>query len=259
MKIDYTSIISPFPLRVSGVGNIKSPKLKDIWSPKVTIEKYEMFLALISMNVKIYCCTVDQQKKEWYDSLSNDEKNSINMFDLIILDPELRGQYMAILNFFFVEDIYWDEQSRVLCTYITDADNTSKIVGVIHRDNWNEVSDIILQMNGVKKSGNSNQMRFKSDFTREIWELTHPEELGAQKNKNMELGNIISAVAAMANSLNITNIWELTVGQLFDQFDRIQNNIFFKSLCLNVAVWGDEKNKFNGIAWYENRYENEKQ
>lgn len=257
MKLNYTSIISPFPLRVSGVGNIKSPKLEDIWSPKVTIEKYEFFLALISMNVKIYCQTVDPQKKEWYDSLSNDEKNNINMFDLITLDQELRSQYMTIFNFFFDEDIYWDEQSRVLCTYTINADNSPNIVGVIHRDNWNEVCDIILQMNGVKKRGNSSQMKFKSDFTREIWELTHPEEMDDQKNKNMELGNIISAVAARANSINITNIWELTVGQLFDQFDRLQNNTFFDLSCLNVAVWGDEKNKFNGIAWCDNRYEDE--
>lgn len=57
-------------------------------------------------------------------------------------------------------------------------------------------------------------------------------------DKNMELGNIISAVANKSHSLHIMNIWDLTIFQLWDCFSRLSNNSIYDIQSMSVAAWG---------------------
>lgn len=125
-------------------------------------------------------------------------------------------------------------------------------VGKIHKQIWDELCDVILQWNNIKKNKEEKKLKFKSKLAQEVWELTHPKEKQEKQNKDMELANIISSVAAKDESLNMINIWDLTVYQLYDQFQRLQGNTYFSIQSMSVAAYGDEKNKFDGGAWYKN-------
>ena len=70
-------------------------------------------------------------------------------------------------------------------------------------------------------------------------------------DKNMELGNIISAVANKSQSLNILNIWDLTVYQLWDCFSRLSNNSIYDIQSMSVAAWGNKDNYFDATAWFK--------
>ena len=70
-------------------------------------------------------------------------------------------------------------------------------------------------------------------------------------NKDLALGNIISVVANKHPSINILNIWELTIYQLWDTFNRLSNNNIYDISALSVAVWGDEKKQFNISDWFK--------
>lgn len=67
----------------------------------------------------------------------------------------------------------------------------------------------------------------------------------------MELGNIISAVANKSQSLNILNIWDLTIYQLWDCFSRISNNNLYAIQSMQAAAWGNKDNSFDAAAWFE--------
>lgn len=78
----------------------------------------------------------------------------------------------------------------------------------------------------------------------------------AQKDfYNMSLPNIISATAAKNPGLNIINIWDATLFQLYDQFEKAQNDDAHYMNSVRVAVWGDEKNQFDPSLWYKNNFD----
>ena len=74
-------------------------------------------------------------------------------------------------------------------------------------------------------------------------------------DKNMTIPNIISALSNKHPSLNYTNIWDLTIFQLLDSFNRIQANSVYEIDSTRVSVWGDEKKTFDASLWYKNEYD----
>ncbi len=66
----------------------------------------------------------------------------------------------------------------------------------------------------------------------------------------MELGNIISAVAGKSQTLNLLNIWDLTVFQLWDSFFRLSSNNLYAIQSMSVAAWGDKDKHFDAASWF---------
>lgn len=75
----------------------------------------------------------------------------------------------------------------------------------------------------------------------------------------MTLPNVISSVAAKSLNLNIYNIWDITLFQLYDQFYRLQNNDAHSINSMRVAAWGDKKNTFDYALWHKNMFDKRKQ
>ena len=70
-------------------------------------------------------------------------------------------------------------------------------------------------------------------------------------NANFDLGNVIAKLSAKTNSpYNLTNIYNLTVFQLYDQFYQIIQNNQIDGYVLKWAAWGSEE--FDFSLWYNN-------
>ena len=288
MKLDYATLISPQSLYLQDIGHIIPPKLEHIWNPNITYQGYKVFLSLLLVDLQQYCEKINVQKYKWYVTLPPKEVSNYNMFDIFLDDESLRNQYEKLLNFFFEETVKWDTENCVFAVYtksvIKETEyvnrkynifqklliklgflklethdvevNKNDIIGVIHKEIWNELCDIILQMCGIDRSKNSEKkIKFKNKIAKEVWEILHEDE-NKDNDTDNELPNIISAIAAKHLSLNITNIWELTVYQLYDQFRRLQINSYYDISSMSVAAYGDSEGNFNGKAWYQNIYEN---
>ncbi len=65
----------------------------------------------------------------------------------------------------------------------------------------------------------------------------------------MSLPNIISSVAVRSLSLNWINIWDITIYQLFNEFERLQIIDQYDIASTQVSVWGDKEKKFKFGAW----------
>jgi hypothetical protein len=102
-------------------------------------------------------------------------------------------------------------------------------------------------------------MKFKNSAARKIYEKLLSAQKKEKKRKkadiNLSLPNIISAVSNCHPTINPINVWDLTLFQLFDTFNRMRANKIYDIDSTRVSVWGDEKKTFDIALWYKNEYD----
>ena len=237
MKLSYFDLISPCPIHVSGVGDIFSPTLRRI--AQIGAETYNFYLSLL---------LADEKTLFSDDAMIDFLKNS--------------------LAFFFKEEIFYysDERCFIVtnnaASVITDIEALSggrklsdtDIVGVITGDNFSQICDLILQLNNIKRRDEDiSKVKNKKalDILKKIQKGRDERQKNKKADKNMEIANIISAVANRHPSLNMINIWDLTIYQLWDAFARLSNNSIYDIQSMSVAAWGDKDNHFDAAAWFK--------
>lgn len=274
MKLDYATLISPYPFYLERIGGIKSPTLKAIWNPDITYQTYQMYITLLLMTPENYCKQADISMQNWYQSLSEEEQQHLNMMDFIANNKNLQSSYTKMFNFFFVENVFWDNKNQVF--FLTQDnvfyDETNQFFylhnnkkektptdnfGLIHRNIFVDLCDIILQRCGIIRSDtDTDTSKVKNKRALEILKKLKKgrENISKTSNndKDINLPNLIASVAVKSNSINFTNIWDLTVFQLYEQFKKEQTNVYFDIKKMSVAAYGNEKNTFQGNEWYKN-------
>lgn len=246
MKFSYFELLSPDPIYIQKVGGIVSPKLKDISS--IGYNTYQYYLSILLMDLKSYFAMIGQEKQ--YGSTLSEEELQINIFDLLTMDEQSADLLQSVLNFFIKEDVVYHLQNRC---FLVHKDDT--IVGVITKEIYPQVCDLICQRNCIKSNQEEDLSKIKSKKALEIMKKLQKGRNAKSKkskvDKNMELGNIISAVANKSQSLNILNIWDLTVYQVWDCFSRLSNNSIYDIQSMSVAAWGNKDNYFDATAWFK--------
>lgn len=247
MKFNYFDLLSPEPIYVPNIGGIRCPTLREI--NKITCTMYQLYLLVLSMTPKTYFKMAGQI--QIYENLLCEQKAALHIFDLITQDKQYLSPAENALNFFLECRAAYDAQHR--CFVLYDNENDSPF-GIIERDSWIPLCDMILQRNCVKQK-NEDLSKVKSkkaiSIIQKLQKGREKQEKGTTEDKNMELGNIISAVAAKHPSLNLINIWDITIYQLWDTFYRLCNNHVLDIQSMSVAAWGDKNNHYDPAAWYK--------
>ena len=247
MKLSYSELISPLPIKVQGVGGILSVKLIDIYV--LGIDIYYYYLTVLSLNLKKYFSLIVQNEEE-YEKLSEEQKENLTVFKLLISDEDTIMLLQNVLNFFIQEDVIWSDQYHCFLVH-----KNNEIIGTISNENYLQVCNLISQRNCFKSDVEEDLSKIKSKKALEIMKKLQKgraEKAKATKtDKNMELGNIISAVANKSHSLNILNIWNITIFQLWDSFSRQTNNNIYDINSMSVAAWGNKDNHFDANAWFK--------
>lgn len=227
MKLSYFDLISPAPVYIKNLGGILSPTLKQI--SQIGHSTYHQYLSIL---------------------LSLSEQP-----EMLISDSSPGNLLKNILDFFFEEHIVFYEKEKCFLAAKDGNDLENTLVGVITKENYSEVCDIICQRNYIKSVRQESPSAAKSRKAQEIMEKLQKGRAEKQKysksDENMELGNIISAVANKHPSLNIINIWDLTIYQLWDCFSRISINNLYDIQSMSAAAWGNKDNHFDAAAWYK--------
>ena len=269
--------------------NFLSILMLDIDSYYKWMEKEDDYFRYYSQEQKQKVLDVKKQ----YEELDTEEKLSVSFYDLLMYDELLICSFIEAFDFFFEEEVDFvvngNEITDAQFSFITynKIDTPQKVklkngneystiktnrelVGVINRSNFKDVVDIILQRNSVQreeeitvedltKVKNKNKVmqliekmkkgQKQLDKTRE----KKREEKGVASDT--ELANIISCVAAKNhNGLNMINIWDMTIYNLYEQFKLIRENNMHDAETLSVFVWGDESNKFDIDAWFKEKF-----
>lgn len=246
MKLNYFDLLSPAPIHIPEIGGIISPRLKDISS--IGIDKYHYYLSILTMDIKSYFAMTGQS--ELYETFSDEEKSQLTLYDMLTINEQSASILQEILNFFIKETVTYSHQRR--CFLVQDNE---EITGVITKETYPHVCDLICQRNCINSNHDNDMSKVKSKKALEIMKKLKKgrEEKTKQtkSDKNMELGNIISAVAGKSYSLNILNIWDLTVFQIWDSFSRLSNNSIYDIQSMSVAAWGNKNNYFDAASWFK--------
>ena len=231
--------------------------------------------------------------KKQYEELDTEEKLSISFYDLLMYDELLICSFIEAFDFFFEEEVDFvvngNEITDAQFSFITynKIDTPQKIklnngneystiktnrelVGVINRSNFKDVVDIILQRNSVQreeeitaedltKVKNKNKvMQLMEKMKKGQKQLDKTREKEREEKgvaSDTELANIISCVAAKNhNGLNMINIWDMTIYNLYEQFKLIRENNIHDAETLSVFVWGDKSNKFDIDGWFKEKF-----
>lgn len=259
MKIGHGEQLSPLPIRLS-IGKIRKPRLIDIAS--ITFDQFSFYEVFLKLTPESYYGNIKGEKgKEYWGSLSDEQKANIDMFDIITQDKSLCNLYLDIFNFFFVEDVIYKEDVFVVLKRGDEPTaelDGSAVQGIIFWKNFKEILEIIQQVCCIYDDSNDevDESKFKNKTARKLFEKMKKAKQKEKKkaDKDMELSNVISAVSNRHPTINPINIWELTIYQLYDSFSRLQVNEIYDLNSTSISVWGDKERKFDTSLWYKNNY-----
>jgi hypothetical protein len=267
MNLDYYTLLSPEPIRLS-VGSIKSPTLREIGD--ITFRQFGIYQVYLKLTPKDYYNEINKEKLPYWESLTDEQRSEMTMWEVVMLEPDVVPGYLRMFNFFFLERVIFREGVFLVIDtddYKTPDDeleiNKDNLRGILHHDLFTDVLDVIQQVCCMKskKPVNIKDIKFKNDKARRMYErmLKAKEEkdrIEAKKNaKDFAIPNVISSVAAKSNNLNIINIWDATLFQLFDQFNKLRSGDVHYVNEVRVSVWGDEKKQFDPALWYRNQFD----
>ncbi len=246
MKLSYFELLSPDPIRLENVGGIVSPTLRDVSS--IGYNAYQYYLSILLMDLKSYLTMLGQS--ESYELLSDEEKARLNPFELLLANEQSSALLQKVLNFFIAGEVLPSEAHNGFI-----VQENGRNTGIITRELYPLLCDVICQRICVKTDRKSDLSNIKSKKALEIMKKLQQgraeKAKQAKADSNMELGNIISAVANKSQSLNILNIWDLTIFQLWDCFTRLSNNNIYNIQSMSVAAWGNKDNYFDAASWFK--------
>jgi hypothetical protein len=189
------------------VGYIKPLTLREII-------KYGYTKYLLKLNV----FTLEASQLVGDDSKDLD----INAFDIVAIHggDELREELEKALKLFLGDDAIVDVRKKII--YVGDR--------VIDRENFDKVREVLKWQNALKKFGeDSTTEEEESESVRRIKEkLKRGRDLVAKAKKeesedgDIDLADILRAVASKSFSLNKLNIYDLTIFQLYEEFKSLE-------------------------------------
>lgn len=257
MKLDYGTQISPVPVTLS-IGSIKKPTLKEI--AEISFDKFAFYEMLLKLTPEFYYEKMgDVDDKNYWDSLSEVEKAKETLYSIIVKKGNIASLYAEMLDYFFIEPVIYKEGYFIILNPGVDPDcelSKNSIKSAINKDTFQETLELIQQICGIYE-GKVEEEKFKNNIAKAIFEKIAKGNKKREKkaDKNLSLPNIISALCNKHPSLNYTNIWDLTMFQLLDAFNRMQMNSMYEIESTRVSVWGDEKKTFDASLWYKNNYD----
>lgn len=250
MYFDYFEALSGEPIRVDGVGHLRSPLVKDLYPLSgIGQEAYHFYLAFLSW---------DKDAIVKYDKLAGlrgAEKiastKALSAFDAVTLLKPTRELCGEILSFFMLEDLVWDDGNRKYVAFLTDDDG-QHVSGEVNRSNFEEVRNMMLQLNYLNLDKDTKEAHYTSDKAKELWEraqgfLKIEQDDEKEDRPEYRLGNIISKLCSINPAYTYNNVKDLTIFQLYDAFFQAS---YMRSIALNERIFSNHGgDKFNYSDW----------
>ena len=247
MKLDYLTLLRGQSIPINGIAHIRFPKLSEI--AELGSGSYNQYITMLMMNkdsiVKVF------EIKE------NNELNKVTLFDIIFNIEGLRDMFYNIFSFFIAEELFVSIPYQ--CFYVKKKDkNKINNVRLIYQDNFEEIEDLILQTNYVNMSDEKN-LKPAGKHTEELLKKREKyKQKFANQNKNdmdISLANLISKLSTYNCGINLLNVWDYTIFQLFDQFFVMNNKRQIDMVNMSYSVWGGE---YKIPKWYESTFNKSK-
>ena len=199
-------LLSGLPIELE-MGILYPLKLKDII--KLRYSKYNYYISLL---------LIDKSKLQD----ENIDLNNINNFDIVfqscLMDEKFRKSYFEMLEFFFKETVQLGNGF-----FYFDELNKKKI---IYKDNFDEIIRLLKEINSITNK-EENEFNPANDKAKEIAERIKKarekiNKVKAKSGEDLSLSDLISAFAFYNKNTDLNSIFEMTIYQFNNQFQRMQ-------------------------------------
>lgn len=241
-KVSKFDLISARDIYLEGIGTIRQPRLSEIRD--LGFDTYNNYLALISVDMHTLAKFFELPEEEIPEDLIP--------FDVFSIKSNFMELLLNPLRLFFVDKLEFSEKHKAIVTI--SVKNDKKSIGKIDRDNFSIVKNVIMEISGISvredesakpQNEKAKQIMERLAKGRAKMNAAHQNKKDAERNS---LWNVIGAVAACSMTYNLTNIWQLTIAQLYDQFARINNRFYLDIMATRWCAWGNDK--FEHDPWY---------
>jgi len=246
MKLRYIDLLSNDPIPLEGVGTLKPPTLRDI---KKIYDLYNVYTSFLVVDVEKYLEIMNLK-----DKYSNEEIETLHIYDLIKQDDKILQLYIDMFSFFFIENVFFDKKNEIFVLWkevIQEGKDESKkvVVGYINKDNFDEVRDCIAQLNHLKVDTELDELaKSKNKRVKKILDKIKKGQASLNKNQpklNIDLSKMISKYCADNKcGINLLNVFDMTVYQFYDQFIQhrhIREADLYDAIYSNTISYNDIK------------------
>lgn len=244
----------PGPIKIDGVGHIKSLKVSDIVRCRrndIDGESiYNSFLNIFLIKKAQFLESIS----EMFSEKQLRELDTLPLFTLLILFPKVREVLYDALSFFLEEKVIFLEQEQrfsIIDSKLSEESGRLGEVGSINADNYPDVKNVILARNYITPPSNSNGKRRTKRmiaFDKKIEEGRKKSRRFKEEQEAMQLGNIVSKVSRYAGA-PVSSVYDWTIYQLYDQFSEINTQIQLNTIMRRWSTWG--KDDFDFSLWYK--------
>ena len=206
MDIDDLQLLAGIPVNFNNLFNIYPLKLRKI--AEIGYDKYNYYISLLLFSKNNF-------NNNKIEHINNEEFNKASDFEImlcfLLTDIKFKNDFMFALELFIKEKPILDERGFF---YFGELEERR----FIYNDNFNEIQNVIKLMNNIKPE----KIEELDEFDKRVMEA---EKKISQYDDNeaLTLNNLISSLTNMSdNDINIFNVWDLTLYQIYDQFKRGQ-------------------------------------
>jgi hypothetical protein len=253
MKFSYEELISGDVIPVAKIGHIRSPYLWELKPTKgIGSWNYNFYLNLLSWDKETCMKFAEGINLSPLKAMRTNER--LTTFDVMTLMDNFRKLLQEVMAFFMDENLVWDSANF---RFETHSKKDDSIVGYINRDNFDEVRDMMLQVNYISIGDSGKPTKYTSEKAKQLWEQAQEclkKSAKTNKDKNLEMANIISKLCAVSSGYTLLNIYDLTVFQLYDQFFQYG---YLRAMDLNEMAFSNHGGKnFDFQAWLKPIFKN---
>lgn len=245
MKLDKGLLLFGKPIPLTGLGTVKSPKLRDIFDGFESWASFSFLRTVILGSAKSLREMIrDIRLTSDYSDMSDLSFDKASKYELIAHSPTLREFFARGLDLFVEEEVEWVDEYGLFA--LKNAEGSP--VGVIGEKNYDEAESVFAQLVGQDKDEESD-LKFASPEAKRLWEEHNrfEEDERATNSQDYSIQNIVSKLSCGITGYTLFTIFDLTVYQLFNQFQAYAQ---CRSASLGEAAyahWGGED--FDLTAW----------
>lgn len=203
-------LISGEPIKIDGFGEVKPMTIREIIG-----RGYMNYLARLN----IFVIEIDDLLGDEADK----QELGLNVFDILVqhAGEEVKNELVKSLELFLNDTVKVIPRTGII---IIGEDS------IIDRNNFDKIREAIKWQNGLKKFKEEESEADATDEARKILDkIKKANEIKKKYKKDdedgegdLDLSEIISAVSSKSHSINKLNVFDLTLFQLYDEFNRLE-------------------------------------
>ena len=242
----------------------KQPKLRNI--KDIGLQTYYAYISFLLISAEEYLISIKRE-----DLIPLFKQHNLTMFDIYRDNPYERQFFIEALSFFIDGEIEFKNGEFLIISKLnineyrkglrdfkpveTEVTKSKKQeeaydfsrgrftndTNIINKEIYQKILEIIAEIICLKV--NKQQETYANEKARKIAEKIQQakqKRSSVQSKDSISLADIISAVASRKESLNLLNIWDLTIYQLYDHYNRLIAEDEFDIHAMNYAYWGGE-------------------